>query len=215
MNKSLLITRPEHDDTTHYLSNWSLDSIELAKSKSIEVLDLKREKANKTEVEGRIKKLKPGLIVLNGHGDDRTVSGHKNLPIIKVGENEGLLKSAITYAISCSSAKILGPRSIDSGATSYIGYDDDFVFFYEPNNISRPLEDKTAKLFLEPSQELMNALVKGNAVEEAHSRAKSLLRANVSKLMSSGASKEAGTYVRYLWWDFIHLKLLGDSKATF
>ena len=40
MSKSFLITRPEHDDTTHYLSYWSKELIEIAKKKRIAVFDL-------------------------------------------------------------------------------------------------------------------------------------------------------------------------------
>ena len=37
MNKILLITRPKHDITVHYLFHWAKQVIELAKSKSISV----------------------------------------------------------------------------------------------------------------------------------------------------------------------------------
>jgi len=59
MNKVILITRPDHDITTRYLSRWANQVIELADRKGVEVLDLKRAKANKKEFEGRIKKKNP------------------------------------------------------------------------------------------------------------------------------------------------------------
>jgi len=34
-----------------------------------------------------------------------------------------------------------------AGALSYTGYEDDFIFLYEPELFSRPLLDKTAGLF--------------------------------------------------------------------
>lgn len=109
-----LITRPEHDDTTHYLSNWSRETIEIAQDRGIKVIDLNRERANKSEVESVISKISPNFIVFNGHGNDNVVTGHNNKPIITAGENEGLLKSKTVYAISCKSAKILGPKSIEA-----------------------------------------------------------------------------------------------------
>ena len=45
--KKLLIIRPEHDDTTYYLSNWSKNTINFAQSKGIKVLDLPKKRANK------------------------------------------------------------------------------------------------------------------------------------------------------------------------
>lgn len=215
MTKYLLITRPEHDDTTHYLSNWSVKAIDLARSKGIDVLDLHRDKANKKEVEGRIEKLKPRLMVFNGHGDTDTIAGHQNQPLIKAGENEHLLNSTITYAISCSSAKSLGQKSIDSGAISYIGFDDDFIFAYAPALLSRPLADETAGLFLEPSQELMISLVKSNTVHESYARARTVFKEHIMKLLSSATSEDDAKMLRFLRWDFVHLKHLGDPEATF
>jgi len=161
MSKKLLITRPEHDDTTLYLSHWSKQAIEQAESKGMRVLDLHKNRANKSEVVSMLSKQKPELVIFNGHGGDNVVGGDKNEPLIVAGENENLLKEKITYAISCKSAKKLGPKSVDSGAKAYIGYDDDFIFFYDPNKMTHPLKDETAKLFLEPSNELIISLVKG------------------------------------------------------
>ena len=44
---SLLITRPEHDFTTRYLSKWSEEIIGEAEKKHIEVIDLNGEKAER------------------------------------------------------------------------------------------------------------------------------------------------------------------------
>ena len=50
MNKSYLLTRLEHDDTTHYLSHWCESTISLAEKQGLKVIDLHREKANKKEI---------------------------------------------------------------------------------------------------------------------------------------------------------------------
>ena len=57
----MLITRPEHDKTTHYLSNWSKEIIDIAEGKNIKVFDLNREKAIRANVEVRLKKLSCNL----------------------------------------------------------------------------------------------------------------------------------------------------------
>jgi hypothetical protein len=209
---SILITRPEHDDTTYYLSHWSKEIIALADQKGIHIFDLNREKAVKLEVESRLKKSYPNLVILNGHGNDTTVTGHKNEPLISVGENESLLKSRIVYAISCKSAKVLGPKSIDAGALSYTGYDDDFIFMYDPNKISKPCSDETAKLFLSHSQRFTESLIKGNTVKESFSRSKNILRENLMKSLSSDSKDNALT--RYLWWDLTHFVSHGDLNAA-
>ncbi len=206
---TILFTRPEHDPTTHYLSNWSKESIVLAESKGIKVLDLNREKAIKSEVENRLTKFSPDLVILNGHGNENMVTGHKNEPLLIVGGNEKLLKNKIIYAISCRSAKNLGPKSISAGAINYTGYDDDFVFLYEPEEISRPLTDKTARQFLEHSQIYVESLIKGNMVNEALNRSKLNLKNNFVKALSENNTNAA----RFLWWDLKHFVSHGKIDA--
>ncbi len=211
MNKILLVTRPEHDDITHYLSKWCVETIELAKSKNMQVFDLLREKAVKGEVESRLSKSSPNLVIFNGHGSDNHITGHKNQPIIIAGQNEALLKSKIVYAISCRSASVLGPCSIKAGAVSYTGYDDDFIFMYEPAKISKPLTDRTAKLFLEHSQRFTESLIKGNSVEESFERSRNNLKENLVRMLNS--EKKDSELAKYLWWDLKHMVSHGDLKA--
>lgn len=212
MSKTYLVTRPEHDTTTHYLSYWNKEMINAAQKKGMKVLDLNRENANRQKFESMISKMSPNLVVLNGHGDDNTVTGHNNQPLVKAGENENLLKSKIIYALSCRSAKKLGPKSVESGAISYTGYDDDFIFSYEPENVSRPLHDGTAKLFLEPSNLFVDSLIKGNTVDESRKRTENLLRKNLVK--SLGSTIADASLARFLWWDLRHFVSHGNMDAT-
>ncbi len=211
----MLITRPEHDDTTHYLSYWSKNSIEIAQARGITVFDLSREKANRNKTEGILAKQNPKLVIFNGHGKEDAVRGHKNEPLIIAKQNETLLKEKITYAISCRSGKKLGPESIKQGAKAYLGYEEDFIFFYEPKKITEPLNDKTAELFLEPSSEAILSLIKGNTVEEAEKRTKNMFKENMKKLLSSESTNADASMARYLWWNMKHLSVYGDKTAVF
>lgn len=215
MSEKLLITRPEHDDTTYYLSTWSKKIIKTAESKGIKIFDLNRGRANRAEVVSMLSKQNPGLVIFNGHGDDDVISGHANEPLIQVGDNELLLKNRIAYALSCKSAKILGPKSIDAGARSYVGYDDDFIFFYDPNKVTHPLEDDTAALFLAPSNELIISLIKGNNVGDAFDRSQNSFKNNIKRLLSSEATAEETNMARYIWWDMAHQACCGNKKAIF
>ena len=213
--KKFLITRPEHDDTTHYLSNWCKKIMEVANAKGISILDLNREKATKKEFASMVQKQKPGLIMFNGHGSDECVTGHKKEILVVAGENESLLKKSITYALSCRSGKLLGPKSVNAGAKAYLGYDDDFVFVYSPDKITQPLADETAKLFLEPSNEIIISLIKGNSAEESYNRSQEFFMDRMKKLLSSEATPEESSMARYLWWDRLHQVCLGDKRAIF
>ncbi len=208
MSPTLLITRPDHDDITHYLFRWSEEIISAAEARGIKVLDLAQKKATREQFESMIEKNSPKFIVLSGHGDYNTVTGHNREPILIAGENEKFAKSKIVYAVSCSSAKTLGLKSIEAGAESYTGYDDVFFLIYEPDKISRPLEDGTAKLFLEHSNLFAVSIIKGNSAKESFNRSKNILKLNAARLMASQNS--GSSMARYLWWNFIHFVSHGN-----
>ncbi len=129
----LIITRPQHDVTTRYLSSWAGEIIDFAKKKGIDVYDLVKEKANRAEFEGRVKKIKPEAVFLNGHGSDDCVTGHDNSVLVSVKENHEILNNKITYALSCNSGKKLGPKVVENGNAAYIGYSDEFIFMGDSN----------------------------------------------------------------------------------
>ena len=211
MSKTYLLTRPEHDDTTYYLSNWIVMTVKTAESRGFKVLDMPGEKASMVNVEAMIKDFSPNLVVLNGHGSQDTVAGHDDKPLITSGVNEGILKSKIVYAISCKSAHTLGPKSVDAGAVSYTGYDDDFIFLYDPDKYSRPQKDETARAFLWPSNLFVESLLKGNTVDESKKRAERCSKDNIGKALSSANPDPA--MARCLWWNLRHFVSHGDVQA--
>jgi len=209
MSKTLLITRPDHDITTHYLSSWGRLIFEAAEKNGFKILDLHGKRASKSEFESFVKEFSPKVILFNGHGNENTIGGHENEPLVTLGKNEKLLASRIIYSISCKSAKNLGRKSIDSGAMSFTGYDDDFIFFYDVKMTSRPVEDETAKLFLGHSKIFVNSLLKGNSISESYNRAKGSMKNNITKLLSS-ESPDSGM-IRFLWWNMKHFVTQGNA----
>jgi len=206
MNTNFLITLPNHDQTTHYLSAWGKQIINVAKDSDLNVLDLQGEKANRKEFESKIKNLSPKLIMFNGHGDKDMITGHKNEILVKAGE------SKIIYALSCRSAKILGPESVRKGALSYTGYEDDFIFMYEPNFFSRPNLDKTAELFLTPSNIFIESLIKGNNVRDSFERSKKAIIKNFNKSIST--LELDPTIAMFLWWNLRNFSSHGNMDVS-
>lgn len=212
MRKLLLITRPQYEPTTHYLFHWNQKVIDFAKKRDIDIIDLQRERANRKEFTNIVVKRSPRLILFNGHGSGDSISGQDNEILVKIGENENLLKNKIIYALSCETAKLLGPESVSKGAVSYLGYDDVFIFYYSYDKIDRPLEDKRAALFLEPSNQVAISLLKGHTTGDAHQRSKKSFLKNIQKLLTS---ESAETYlVRFLIWDMRHQVCLGNQDAS-
>ncbi len=210
---SFLVTRPRHEDTTHYTFHWAGRTVENAEKKGITVLDLHDDKATRKNVESMIQKKRPSLIFFNGHGDEKTVFGHKEEPLVEAGKNEGILKGSVTYAITCKSGKTLGPRSVEKGARAYIGYQDDFTFLYDKSLTATPLRDTTATLFLEPAQQPVLSLLKGRPVGEAVERTKDQFRKSIERAL---ASMEPGirSSLTYLFGDLLNLVSHGEQEAT-
>ncbi|MCK5416048.1 hypothetical protein KAI92_01320 [Candidatus Parcubacteria bacterium] len=207
----IIITRPEHDLTTKYISLWAEEIIKLADEKGIEVVDLKRNKAINREFVGRVKKLNPKVIFVNGHGNDICVAGHNNKPLIEKNVNHEILKGKITYALSCRSGKILGREVLQYRESAYIGYKDDFIIIMDKNYSFKPLEDPKAKLFMEASNQIMISLLKGHNVGEASKKSKGKFKSSYIKLLASNTDVGSLTIAQYLWWNERNQVCLGSD----
>ncbi len=202
MPQAAVITRPFYDPTTSYLHRWNLDVVKHAKDRVGTIADLAEKKAKRKELESYIKKLKPEVVILNGHGSEDSVFGQDGEILIKVGDNEYILKNSIVFSLSCSSAKVLGPASIKRGAKAYIGYKNDFIFAYTDSYSTRAEQDPLAKLFLEPTNKIAMSLISGNSPKDSHQRGIDAFSKNLEKVLLSDSSEE---YVaRFLVWDMIN-----------
>ncbi|MDP1722345.1 MAG: hypothetical protein Q8L37_03980 [Candidatus Gottesmanbacteria bacterium] len=210
----MVITRPNHDVTTNYLSFWSQSVIDYADKRSLHVIDLRGPRATRKEFESVLcKRGGQAFIFLNGHGSADKVGGQNNEVLVEVGENDDIFFGTVVYARSCSSAAVLGPASVAKGAMAYLGYTDDFVFFIEDEYMTRPLNDKTAQLFLEPSNQVAMAILKGHSVGEANGQSKDMIKHTIQTLMTSETPKEEKELIPYLRWNLIHQVCLGDTSA--
>lgn len=209
----MLITRPNHDITTMYLYYWSISLITYAQKIGTAVVDLSAKRANAKELLSILKKVDPFFVVFNGHGNEKTITGYDNEPLITADDSVTALSKKIVYARSCSSAKELGKKSVKKGCKAYIGYDDEFVFVIESNKLSRPLKDTSASLFLEPANQVVIVLLKGHTVFEANRRSKEMYRKNAQKFTTSSATSDEKDLIPFLVWDYSHQVCLGDQEA--
>jgi hypothetical protein len=212
MSKRMLITRPDHDDITFCLQVWSNKIIETANQRNIGMIDLKGNRVNKKNVESIIIKKNPRLIVFNGHGNDKEITGQRNQTLIKYNLNEYLLKSKITYAISCRSARKLGPKSVKVGALTYIGYEEDFTFYFDKNKSSRPLSDEIAKPFFESSNQVAISLLRGKTTGEAYNKSQLTFKRWIERFRKSKIP-EAPYVLSALIWNMTFQKIIGDKNA--
>lgn len=210
VNRALLITRPDHETVTKYLCLWSEKVKEFAERKGIIVYDLKGKKANRKEFESYLSKNRPALLFLNGHGNTEVITGYDNEPLI---DQSSSVLGGIIYGRSCDAALFLGPYLIQNGVSAFIGYRRKFILGYSPEKITKPLEDLIARLFLEPSNLVVTALLKGNTASEAHRRSREEMYKNFLRMLSSTSSDAEHYAAPWLWSNFNSQILLGDANA--
>jgi hypothetical protein len=209
---TLLLTRPNHDLYTNYLHYWNKPIIELAEQRGISVVDLPIEKATRKQLAGRVKKLNPEFIVINGHGKADTVAGHEDEPLVDP-TNAEMLSGTITYSVSCSTAAELGPLCVRKGARAFIGFNRDVVIVHDLTKSTTPTQDNVAAQFIEPINAVSTSLLKGHTVKESHQNSQLAHRRNIKKLLSSAADKESAQYLRFLVWNMKSQVYAGDGSA--
>lgn len=199
MPQAVVITRPFYDPATSYLYKWGEKIVDLAKSLVGRIADLKENRASRKELESVVRKLQPEVIIIYGHGFSDRVFGQDGNVLIKVGENESILKNSNVFSLTCDSGKILGPASIVAGANGYIGYSEPFVFVTSHGYATRADQDPLAKLFLDPTNEIAASLIKGNTVRNANDKGINLFIKNYETVLLSNSKDEY--LARFLAWD--------------
>lgn len=210
-----MITLPDFDNTTNYLSQWCEVCLDYAKKNGIDYIDLRSERATSKEFESVIKKKQPKLVILNGHGNEEMVTGHKCIPLIQINKNEPLLMNKIVYAISCKSAQKLGISCVKNGTLAYIGYNEDFIFIFDKTKTFDPSEDELARYFLEPSNEVILSLLKGNTAKQAFDNSQLAYNKKIEKLLSSEAPVASDNLLWLLFWDRDNQAIIGDGNSSF
>ncbi|MDP2909940.1 MAG: hypothetical protein Q8N69_02625 [bacterium] len=209
----IIVIRPSYDVTTKYISAWAEKVVKFAETRGFTVIDLEKEKAKRSDFEGRIKKLEANLIFINGHGNESCIFGQDNNLLIGENNGDNLLAGKITYALSCESAKKLGLRVSEYKNSAYIGYLDEFIFLLDSRYVSRPADDPKSKPFMESSNQVMISLIKGNTAEESSEKSKRKFLENFIKLSSSASDPDTIQSMRFLRWNMMNQVCLGDRDA--
>ena len=129
----VLLTNPEVDLLTYYLSVWTKRMLDESRIKSNKYYWLRREKVTRKKLESILKKRSVDLVLLCGHGASDAVTGNEEM--ILDTKNDDLLNGKVTHALSCQSADKLGPDAVKKGAKAYIGYKNDFIAFLDDFSI--------------------------------------------------------------------------------
>lgn len=188
--------------------------VALAKKKNVKVISLKSKQANKKEFILLNQKNVPGFIFFNGHGNYDLICGQNNEILVQAGKNDDCLQGKIIYALSCRSAKKLGKGSVKKGAKAYLGYNEDFIFYYDREKVSKPLQDKIAQMFLEPSNLLASSLIKNHSAGKSWGKSQNDFKRRTIAIIASRDKIAINTYLPSILWDMRHQVCLGNKKVA-
>lgn len=215
MNKGIVITLPNYDYVTNYLSVFSGKILTEANNHNLKVKKLEADQAVREQFEKVMNKLDYQMIIFNGHGSETTITGHKGKVLVQNGINEKLLHERIVYARACNAGQVLGNECVkDSKSGCFIGYSLPFMFFIDQRWQLSPHKDNIAPLFLEPSNIVPISLIKGNSAKEAHENSKKQILKNINKILRK-TNNEALAYAQVLWNNYTGQVLIGNANAQF
>lgn len=207
------MTLPRSDDVTEYLFVFSKPIIDACSEKLIEIKTLEGNKSNRVNFENILKNLNFKMVIFNGHGSKTCICGHNDGELVKLGENEVLLKGRITYARSCWAVDGLGRESMkDDSKGCFIGYKIPFMFLIDKTWITNPFKDKIAEIFFKTSNKVPLSVIKGNSTNDAHENAKKSMLKAIKKRLRFG-DKDSGAIAEILWNNYLGQEIVGNKLA--
>lgn len=214
MDNLILVTRPKYDDGTEYLSAYALEVLKKVKEE-IFIKDFEGKEVNKENIEKYLKSKNPKLFFLNGHGNEYEICGHKGEVIFSL-TNVNLLKNRITYARACFSANVFGHEAVKNNSGCFIGYIYPFSFWIDGKRSATPLKDKVAGMFLNPSNEIVFSLLKGETTKKADENSKKMMITNMKEILAMEQKNEPGAtgMLQILWDNYDGQVVLGNEDAT-
>lgn len=163
----IVIGRCTHDQQVTYLYCWAKKVINKARKKGWRIIDLKKDRFDKKNLENSLNEENSFFFFGNGHGEDNTIRGHNNQIVMEACKNDNITAEKIVYSVSCKSGRILGQSAINKGCNFFIGYDENFSIYVQnpvPKNL---LKDKFAKAFMDASNQIPICIIKGMEPQEA------------------------------------------------
>ena len=216
--KTILITRPNYDDATSYLFPYANLIINTAIKSSTKTIDLKRPRLTTKNFTSLMTKQNPSLVFFNAHGSEKCIFGdkidEKEEILVEENKNHSILSNKIVYARACWAAASLG-KACTKNRGCFIGYKTPFSFWSNEKWSTKPLNDNTARLFLEPSNFIVESLLKGNSAKESVDKSVNMMKKNILRLLKIKKEPGAMASVMTLWNNISGQEILGDKEMRF
>jgi len=175
--------------------------------------------ANLANFRAALIKYDPRLVMLNGHGGSRSVTGCSGEVILGVTgydpelgknitrENPSWMRGRIVFLFTCNAGKEIAPRLIEEGALAVVGYRSDYIFLSDDKSPAR--SQKSKPFFLAPLM-FPIILAMGGPVGEAVEAIRDAYRKYIAKADASGEDLVA----KYLYYDLENLVVYGKMNVT-
>jgi len=105
---------------------------------------------------------------------------------------------------------------VEGNSGCFIGSKYLFSFLIDEKWSTKPLNDNIAKLYLEPSNEIIISLLEGKNSFESNKKSKSMMIENMKKILKLEEKKEQGAsaMLQVLWNNFEGQVLYGNKEYT-
>ena len=217
MNNILLVTRPKYDDGTEYLSYYASLILKESEKLNVKTKDFEGKNVTSKNIKKFVTKKDPKLLFINGHGNKDFLEGDKGKILFSINKGIELLKDRIVYARACHAGISFGKKMVEKNNGCFIGYNNPFSFWISGERSATPAKDEIAKLFLEPSNEIINLLIKGNTTGNSNEKSKKMMIENMNKVLKMEEKKEPGamSWLEILWNNYEGQVLHGNEGASF
>ena len=121
----MLNFRPSYEPVTRYAAAYQGQVLSVARGAGLPFTDLHATNATLQNFENILRTQDPLLINISGHGQDNYMTGQGGQPLLSTS-NANLMDGRVVYDLSCKSGRGLGPATINAGAISFLGYDENF-----------------------------------------------------------------------------------------
>jgi len=209
----VLFGRANSDIVTVYMDAWH-ESVfrSILMRRDLRVINLRGKDFTKANVERIISEQDPGVVFLTGHGLVDSLYGQENKVVFKAGENTDILAGRIVHAMSCLTARIMGPEVVKQGGIAYIGYKENFIFYTRAATPKNILDDDFARSFFGASIVPMVSLLDGKSIEQAFNDCENAYTLAINKWQKVRSS-DASAILSGLLWDRQNLTFIGNGEA--
>lgn len=214
---TVLITACPHDLPTRFGYFYLRRAADVLAGFGHKIVFLKT--ANLENFRKALVKYDPKLVMLNGHGGRKAVTGCRNSILLGVvgydpelrkkitRENPHWMRGRIVFLFTCNAGLELAPALDEEDALAVVGYKRDYIFYSESSN---PAKCEKSPPFFQAPIMFPITLARGGSIGQAVRAVKDAYRYYINRADMMGDEISA----KYLYYDLENMVVYGRMSAT-